>query len=72
VDFNQLAYRIVQESTNPKEPEPAEEPKTPAQRNGHKGGLKGGKARAEKLSADERSKIARKAARIRWTKEPAR
>jgi len=31
-----------------------------------KGGLKGGKARAEKLSADERSEIARKAASMRW------
>lgn len=36
---------------------------------GRKGGLKGGKARAEKLSAVERSKIARKAAIARWTKD---
>ena len=31
-----------------------------------KGGLKGGKARAEKLSAKKRSEIAKKAARARW------
>ncbi len=30
------------------------------------GGLKGGKARAKKLSAKERSDIAKKAASIRW------
>jgi N6-adenosine-specific RNA methylase IME4 len=33
---------------------------------GRRGGLKGGRARAEKLSADERTKIARKAAAARW------
>ena len=31
-----------------------------------KGGLKGGKARAAKLSAEERSAIAKKAASTRW------
>lgn len=30
------------------------------------GGLKGGKARAKKLSAEERSEIAKKAATMRW------
>jgi hypothetical protein len=30
------------------------------------GGLKGGKARAKKLSANERSEIAKRAAAIRW------
>jgi hypothetical protein len=64
-DLNQLAYRIVQESTSPKEPA-VEDPKTPAQVNGRNGGLKGGKARAEKLSPGKRSEIARKAARARW------
>lgn len=33
---------------------------------GRKGGLKGGKARAKKLSAKERSEIAKKAASARW------
>ncbi len=33
---------------------------------GRRGGLKGGKARAEKLSAERRSEIAKKAAETRW------
>jgi hypothetical protein len=35
---------------------------------GRLGGLKGGKARAEKLSAKKRQSIARKAAQARWSK----
>jgi hypothetical protein len=35
---------------------------------GRRGGLKGGKARAEKLSARKRSQIAKKAAEQRWRK----
>jgi hypothetical protein len=35
---------------------------------GRKGGLKGGKARAESLSAKRRSEIAKKAAAARWKK----
>lgn len=65
-DANQLAYDIVQQATgqveNPKQPE-----KNPsAVTLGRLGGLKGGKARAEKLSAKKRSEIAKKAARARW------
>jgi hypothetical protein len=59
-DLNQMAYRVVQHATQPQEPE------TPAQRTGREGGLKGGKARAEKLTSEERSAIARKAALARW------
>ena len=33
---------------------------------GRRGGLKGGKARAEKLSPEQRSTIARSAANARW------
>jgi len=33
-----------------------------------KGGLKGGKARAQKLSSDQRVKIAKRAAKARWRK----
>lgn len=33
---------------------------------GRKGGLKGGVARANKLTAQERSEIAKKAAKARW------
>jgi len=35
---------------------------------GRRGGLKGGAARAAKLSAEERSASARKAAHARWSK----
>ena len=35
---------------------------------GRQGGLIGGKARARKLSAEQRREIARKAARARWSK----
>lgn len=59
-DLNRIAARIVRQSTEPKTPE------TPAQANGRNGGLKGGAARAEKLSPEERSEIARKAAQARW------
>ncbi len=59
-DLNRMAYRIVQQSTEPQPPE------TPAQSSGRKGGQKGGKARAERLTAAERSEIARKAAQARW------
>ena len=36
---------------------------------GRKGGVKGGKARAKKLSAKKRSEIARRAAVERWNNE---
>ncbi|MGF1472140.1 MAG: histone H1 [Rubrobacteraceae bacterium] len=40
-----------------------------ARKLGQRGGLKGGKARAEKLTPEERSEIARKAAEARWAKK---
>lgn len=36
---------------------------------GRRGGLKGGKARAAKMTPEERSESARKAARARWAKK---
>jgi hypothetical protein len=36
---------------------------------GRRGGLKGGKARAAKLSAEERSKSAQIAAKARWARK---
>lgn len=46
-----------------------EEPKTPAKSAAAELGSKGGKARAAKLSAKQRSAVAKKAARRRWAKE---
>jgi len=62
-DLNQMAYRVLKHATEPQEPE------KPAQVSGRKGGLKGGKVRAEKLTAEERSGIARKAAQARWAED---
>lgn len=70
-DFNSLAHQIVAELTGTAEPRSAEpEPEDPikaaAALLGRKGGLKGGKARAARLSAEERKEIARHAAQARW------
>ena len=72
-DQNALAKNIVDEAT---EEELANKPldanKDPkAVKSGRKGGLKGGKARAQKLIPEERSAIARKAALARWRKTRA-
>ena len=73
-DPNQLAKRIVDIATGEAEdqvpPAPTEEGKNPhAVALGRLGGKKGGKARAEQLTKEERREIARKAARIRWGKD---
>ena len=70
-DTNQLAATVVAKLTGTAPPEPDEdEGKDPAAVSlGRRGGLKGGKARAAKLTAEERSEIARKAASARWGKQ---
>lgn len=71
-DQNQLGKLIVDLATGQAE-EPAPPEKDPAAVElGRRGGLKGGKARAKKLSAKERSEAARKAARARWSRESDR
>jgi hypothetical protein len=69
-DLNRLAKSIVDQATGQSPPKAkADEGKNPnAVALGRLGGLKGGKARAEKLSAQRRSQISKKAAKIRWTK----
>lgn len=65
-DANQLAKFIVDIATgesdddNPKDPSRVER--------GRKGGLKGGKTRASRMSAEERSESAKRAAQARWSK----
>ena len=67
LDLNQLAKRIVDEVTGEIEPEKEiDEKKKAAIESGRLGGLKGGKARAEKLTPEQREEIARTAARARW------
>ena len=68
-DINVLAYNIAQQTTeeNPSDLLPTN--KNPhAVALGRLGGLKGGKARAKKLTKKQRSEIARKAAKVRWSK----
>ena len=66
VDPNRLAHQIVQEATG-QAPDEEESKKNPAAVSlGRLGGLKGGKARAAKMTAKERSEAARAAARARW------
>jgi len=67
-DISQLAYQIVREATQEvKEEIPIKEKNPAAVALGRLGGLKGGKARAEKLSSKKRKEIARKAALKRWS-----
>jgi hypothetical protein len=62
LDLNQLAKSIVGQATGevelPKE--------TAAQQAGRRGGLIGGAARASRLTPEQRSEIAKKAAAKRW------
>lgn len=70
-DPNQLAKLIVDIATGEVEDTDPDAGKNPAAvALGRKGGLKGGKARAEKMTAEERSAAARKAAAARWAKKP--
>ena len=66
-DFAQIALKVVEISTG--------EPLKPVEKNaaavalGRLGGLKGGRARADKLTEDQRREIAQRAAKQRWAKE---
>ncbi len=62
-DANILAASIVEEATS----KPVKNPAAVAL--GRLGGKKGGKARARKLTPEERRGIAQKAALVRWRKE---
>lgn len=73
-DPNQLAYEIARLSTEEEKPKDPQEAAQQAISEylaliGKKGGLKGGPARAKKLSAKKRKEIAKKAATSRWSKK---
>lgn len=69
-DPNQLAHLIAQIATGEVQYIKPDDGKDPAAVSlGRKGGLKGGKARAEKLTAKRRSEIAKAAAKSRWSKD---
>ena len=61
-DLNRLAAAIVGEATD----ETPQEPESQQVRAGRAGGTKGGAARAESLSKERRSEIAKAAASARW------
>lgn len=67
-DINQIAFRIVKNSTGEPDLSDDEARKALAQALGRLGGLKGGPARAAKLTKAQRRESASKAARARWTK----
>src|SRR5215211_2208192 len=71
-DLNQWAKHMVDVATGEiedREPTPEEQGKDPAAvALGRRGGLKGGKARSEKMSSEHRTDAARKAAQARWGK----
>lgn len=67
LDTSQLAAYITEQATGELLNKAVDEGKNPAAvLLGRLGGLKGGKARAKKLSSAERKKIAKKAANARW------
>jgi hypothetical protein len=82
-DINQLAKFLVDKSTGQIPPdaaldEPTPDPETPvdplraaAAELGRRGGLKGGKARAAKMTPEQRTEVAKKAAAARWAKRRA-
>jgi hypothetical protein len=66
-DINQLAHRLVAESTDEQLPTKAQVSLLMSAL-GRKGGKIGGKRRLETMSSAERKAIAVKAARARWKK----
>ncbi|MCA9462478.1 MAG: hypothetical protein KC643_06465 [Nitrospira sp.] len=73
-DVNQVAWEILVATTSEPKKTPTSKNEEKPKKNPHAaalgklGGLKGGKARAEKLSPKKRSEIAKKAAESRWGK----
>lgn len=70
-DVNQIAKLVVDLSTSESPPtDPPTAKKNPnAVALGKLGGAKGGPARAKKLTAQQRSEIAKRAATARWGKQ---
>lgn len=65
-DINVLAFEIADQAT---QEDQVSEKNPAAVALGRLGGLKGGKARADKLTPERRKEIARRAANARWGKE---
>jgi hypothetical protein len=67
-DVNQRALEVVRLATE-EQPPPNESIRDYLAGIGRKGGLKGGKARADALPASKRKAIAQNAAKARWSKK---
>lgn len=73
-DPNQLAKWLVDVSTKETDPEPATVPASPANLSeymaaiGRKGGQIGGKRRLKTMTKAQRSTVAKKAAKARWSR----
>ena len=69
-DTNERAQRVAKLLTGEQEPEPPEPERSAVSvylaEIGRRGGSKGGRARAEKLSSARKKQIAKKAAIARW------
>jgi hypothetical protein len=65
-DLNKLAAAIVGDATDEDRVDQDDGKDPAAVALGRKGGEKGGKARAAKLTAEQRSEAAKKAAKARW------
>lgn len=70
-DLNQWAKTMVDIATGevPDDSRSGGESDTPASQFARLGGSRGGRARAEKMAPEERSRIARAAAEARWGKK---
>ncbi|HLX30745.1 MAG TPA: histone H1 [Casimicrobiaceae bacterium] len=61
-DINQTAFDVVRRATG----EVVDPPESAKAKAGRKGGQKGGASRADALTPEQRSEIAKKAAAARW------
>lgn len=68
-DVNELASQVVREAIGEAPRDDGKDPAAVAL--GRRGGLKGGPARAAKLTKEQRVESARKAAQARWATRPA-
>ena len=74
-DFAQNAFRVFQQAIGEEPVEAASGDEPPKEKDpnavalGRKGGLKGGRARADSLTPEQKSEIGRKAVEARWAKK---
>jgi hypothetical protein len=68
-DLNQLAKLVVDIASGEAEDTVSAKMKAPGALRGRSGGLKGGVVRAKRLTPQDRSAIAQKAAQTRWQRE---